>query len=741
LSAQQVLQIEASALTLDSAGGIRSAHREVVAMKRRSVNLVVGIAVLIAGCLASSTVVTDPAGAAATTLFVSAAGSDANPCSDSAPCSTISHALLVGGSASIIEVAGTIHDNPIVSVTATIEQWPGHAAATVKNGGFGTVFVVVFGGNLTLQGLSVTGGVGTVVLYGSRLAGGIANLSGTTTITDCTITGNTGGENGGGVLNTGPGTLTITDSTITRNTAAAGGGIDNLAEGNLTITDSTISNNSETSLGNGFGGGIEDTGSLTITDSTISNNSATALGGNAEGAGIDDRGVATITDSTISDNSTSATASGGIAGGGGFGGVGNLTITDSTISNNSVSAPTGQALGGGIADPGLITITDSTISNNSASAPAIGDIAAGGGIFEERVGNLVGATIVAANTANGTLNNCSGPFSSVGYNLTDDATGGGCGFTQGTDKFNAAPDLGPPAANGGPTLTMLPAINSPAVGVIPSPLSLNGVAVCGPGASDQRGEPRFAWCTIGAVEVSSASLSGGARFAAMPSGSGYWIVQADGEVSSYGAARLLGSLPELGIHVSNIVGIAVTPDGNGYWLVGSDGGVFAFGDATYAGSMGGKALNKPMVAMAASPDGRGYWLVASDGGVFSFGDANFAGSMGGRPLNAPMVAMAADPVGGYWLVASDGGLFSFGGAPFMGSMGGTPLMQPVVGVTSAPAGSGYWLVASDGGVFTFGRVPFAGSLGGSPLSIIGLFSINSGQGYTLVEASGTAHLF
>jgi hypothetical protein len=74
-------------------------------------------------------------------------------------------------------------------------------------------------------------------------------------------------------------------------------------------------------------------------------------------------------------------------------------------------------------------------------------------------------------------------------------------------------------------------------------------------------------------------------------------------------------------------------------------------------------------------------------------------------------------------------------------MGGKPLNKPVLGMTSAPGGIGYWLLASDGGVFTFGRVPFAGSLGGSSLSIIGLFSTNSGQGYTLVEANGTAHPF
>jgi hypothetical protein len=72
--------------------------------------------------------------------------------------------------------------------------------------------------------------------------------------------------------------------------------------------------------------------------------------------------------------------------------------------------------------------------------------------------------------------------------------------------------------------------------------------------------------------------------------------------------------------------MASTPTGKGYWLVGSDGGIFTFGDAQFYGSMGGKILNKPIVAMASTPTGKGYWLVGSDGGIFTFGDAQFYGS-------------------------------------------------------------------------------------------------------------------
>ncbi len=65
------------------------------------------------------------------------------------------------------------------------------------------------------------------------------------------------------------------------------------------------------------------------------------------------------------------------------------------------------------------------------------------------------------------------------------------------------------------------------------------------------------------------------------------------------------------------------PTVGGYWTVASDGGIFSFGDAAFYGSMGGHALDEPMVGMAATTDGGGYWTVASDGGIFSFGDAPF----------------------------------------------------------------------------------------------------------------------
>ena len=80
---------------------------------------------------------------------------------------------------------------------------------------------------------------------------------------------------------------------------------------------------------------------------------------------------------------------------------------------------------------------------------------------------------------------------------------------------------------------------------------------------------------------------------ATPDGTGYWMVASDGGVFSFGSAHFHGSLPGLGVHVANIVGINAAPDGNGYWLVARDGAVFSFGSAHFHGSLPGPDAARP----------------------------------------------------------------------------------------------------------------------------------------------------
>lgn len=177
-------------------------------------------------------------------------------------------------------------------------------------------------------------------------------------------------------------------------------------------------------------------------------------------------------------------------------------------------------------------------------------------------------------------------------------------------------------------------------------------------------------------------------------GKGYWVLEHGlsglGSVQAFGDAHTYGDeVTTAGGqgHVGFPVALVGTADDHGYWIVDSDGGVFSFGDARFLGSMGGIRLHAVVVGAAPSPDHNGYWLASADGGVFSFGDAAFGGSMASVSLAAPIQAMAANPSGpGYWLAAVDGGVFAMGGAPFLGSMGGHRLDQPMFAIASPSQG-------------------------------------------------------
>jgi hypothetical protein len=223
--------------------------------------------------------------------------------------------------------------------------------------------------------------------------------------------------------------------------------------------------------------------------------------------------------------------------------------------------------------------------------------------------------------------------------------------------------------------------------------------------------------------------------------SGYRFVASDGGIFNFGAgAPSLGSLGGTALNAP-IVGMGVMPAGDGYYLVDANGGVYPFGSAQSYGSATNLHLNAPIVGMAVTPDGAGYWLLGADGGVFSYGDAQFYGSTGNLKLNKPVVGMAPTPDGkGYWFVASDGGVFSYGDAQFYGSTGNITLNKPVVGMGVPTSGNGYYLVASDGGIFAFptgpGGLPFYGSTGNIVLNkpVVGMAAVQGG--YYLVASDG-----
>lgn len=459
-----------------------------------------------------------PAARAASQWYVdqnNPGASDSNSCaSSSAPCKTIGGALGKAASGDTITVnPGTYNECLTLSINVTLSG-AGASSTAIDGtgcGGTGTVVTVNGGASVSLSGVTIQHGTSTN-------GGGINNSAGTLTLNNVVVTSNTATATGAG-LATGAGTVTtisnssITGDTIDSSTARTvnGGGIYN--QGTLTLDRSTVANNlvktelsahNVASLGaSATGGGIDNTGTLNVTSSSIINNSAAYPDAAAPGACPGGGG------SLPAGDCFGAAAGGGIANEV----AGTAALTNSTVSGNGVTTSDGNGLGGGIWNAGgTLGLTNTTISANNVSVfvgPAgAASFAYGGGLA---VGNpatpvSLQGTILANNSfgGGGSFNgpDCSTNFSggtsltSQGYNLIRDTSSCSIGGNTAGNITGQDPLLGPLQNNGGPTLTQLPAVTSPAIGSVASGCPL----------TDQRGisRPVFA-CTIGAVETDQAN--------------------------------------------------------------------------------------------------------------------------------------------------------------------------------------------------------------------------------------------
>jgi predicted outer membrane repeat protein len=197
-------------------------------------------------------------------------------------------------------------------------------------------------------------------------AGGIVNV-GTLTVANSAIVNNTGAPHGfshvsvgGGIYNDLSGTLTVDESTVSGNSAAFGGGID--SEGPLAVSGSTVSSNSAGISG----GGIYSLDILTMSGSAVSGNTAAALGG----------GIVVDFNLTASNTISSSALAGNAAGldGGGIYAAGALTISGSTFSGNTAERGSG-IFNPSAAFPKLLTVSGCAFTGNSATD--------GGGMYYE----------------------------------------------------------------------------------------------------------------------------------------------------------------------------------------------------------------------------------------------------------------------------------------------------------------------------------------------------------------------
>ena len=242
----------------------------------------------------------------------------------------------------------------------------------------------------------------------------------------------------------------------------------------VSLSDLTLHGGDATAIGDDRGGVLKNVGgTVTLNAVHVANGTATYGGGIANVSG-----TMSIDRSLIEGNFASI--------GGGISNEGNptlgsasLTITNSTIANNR-----GDTEGGGVALIGVATDSASFIYDTIAAQTT------GGGIYK---GDNAGtATAESTIVANNSSSDCSGtPLTSNGWNIEDHS---GCGFTEEPDRQNVDAQLNAYLGdNGGPTATLLPALDSPAVN--------NREPGCP--TFDQRGtqRPRGPRCDAGAVEI------------------------------------------------------------------------------------------------------------------------------------------------------------------------------------------------------------------------------------------------
>ncbi len=398
-----------------------------------------------------------------------------------------------------------------ISVSNTLTISSPARNVTLDGGGMVRLFYVKNTGNLTLDGLTLSHGLGGgVVDWGG---GAVLNYHGSLTISNSILIGNAAkaspfdpgsGPEGyagyGGAVGNVSGSLTIANSLFAGNIAfggdgrelikslgwkalggsggdGLGGAVWSLAHGpgsHATITNSTFADNivfggrsggGGGKDGHGYGGAIYNTGSaLTITNSTFTGNVA---------------GVHNSTDIPVV---TSLNV--GIPG---FAMIG--------LDLPSLSKFTSNGYGGALYNEGAqASITNSTFTGNRTISGSGGGVGNGGNPSTLSIANsiLVGNSAGAQGT-----DNCTGTIRDEGYNVTNSFME--CGFFARTDLLTKAPLFSELAANGGstPTFSLLP--GSLAIDQIPQGINGCGTTVM----TDQRGiaRPQGAKCDIGAFEV------------------------------------------------------------------------------------------------------------------------------------------------------------------------------------------------------------------------------------------------
>ena len=248
--------------------------------------------------------------------------------------------------------------------------------------------------------------------------------------------------------------------------------------------------------------------------------------------------------------------------------------------------------------------------------------------------------------------------------------------------------------------------------------------------------------TIEDYEILTSAGIGNA--AGHPSGNGYWLVDAAGNVFAYGSAPDLGGLPSKYGFWDWTVGIAPTPSGNGYWLATLGGKVYPFGDAAEGVIDHGPFEDDWAVGIIPANGGVGYRVVTARGRTLPSSAAlNNTTAAGGLLFDdATVIGAASTPNGqGYYVFNERGRVAAFGTATFYGQVNLPDSDRTITSLAPTPSGLGYYLMADDSTLWFYGDA----SIFGSPKTFDpnGFYTgiLPTSAGYRMVTYQGRVHAF
>ena len=333
------------------------------------------------------------------------------------------------------------------------------------------------GANINNHSVTIIGnGVGVTILSGEINVNAGSGGSAAATVSGMTASSIN--------VNSGSNSSTTTTASFTDVVVSAGGVNVNSGSGSITTASFTnvVVSAGGVNINSGFGGssttvsfttssvmgGLSANASASTTNVTI--DSSTIQGGEGQDVlSANDSGTTVVVRaSTLTNGARGIRVSGSV-----------VNVTNSTISN---------VVGNGIVVfSGTVTLQNVTVADTGDDSLNISGesttVTVGNSLFGGSVGDACTLT----------------QPTSLGGNLADDAT---CGFTATGDQQNVILLLGALADNGGPTLTRLPGVGSPAI---------DGGVAAGCPIADQRGVARpqdgngdsTVVCDSGAVEVAA----------------------------------------------------------------------------------------------------------------------------------------------------------------------------------------------------------------------------------------------